>query len=133
VQVSVRYICDLKEAIPPDGWTSKDTECFVVQPWFCLIMHLIISILPLPSYTNNILTKPFLFLCFLPPAEHDVALIPLPEFEDPAEAIAVGAVEAAKSLNASCIIAVSNSGECVYIPFSDTYIHTYIANMQPPH
>ena len=43
-------------------------------------------------------------------AEHDVSLVPMPEFEDSAEAIAVGAVEAAKSLNASCIIAVSQSG-----------------------
>jgi pyruvate kinase len=42
--------------------------------------------------------------------ENDVSLCPLPAFGNSLESIAVGAAEASRALNASCIIVLSNSG-----------------------
>jgi len=42
--------------------------------------------------------------------ENDVSCVPVPAFEDAKEAFAVGAAEASDSLNAACIIVLSNSG-----------------------
>ena len=56
-------IYDLNEAVPLDGWgvlgVYSDKEWFIVRPWSCSTIHLILSTLPYKSYRMSImLTSP---------------------------------------------------------------------------